>query len=149
MPSIWTDAHRDDLMRRMWTLTPAHTARWGRFTVQAMVAHLNDAVRMATGDLVVGPNRRAPAFLKWPPVRYLIIHQLPMPKSAPTADELLARGDGADLAREQQTCATLFDGLPRRTTLAAAHPAFGALIRHDWGALIHKHTDHHLRQFGA
>jgi len=149
MPSIWTDADRDDLVRRMWTLTPSHTARWGRFTVPAMVAHLNDSARMAAGDLAVGGNRRAPAFLKWPLVRYLFIYRLPMPKHAPTAPELLARGADADLAREQQTFATLFDGLPRRSTLAATHPAFGPLTRDDWGALIHKHTDHHLRQFGV
>lgn len=149
MASIWSDADRDDLVRRMWTLTPTHSANWGRLTVHGMLAHLNDAVRMATGDLVVGSNRRAPAFLQWPLVRYLVIHKLPMPKGAPTADELLARCDGAVLAGEQQHFATLFDGLPRRTTLAAVHPAFGPLTRHDWGALLHKHTDHHLRQFGV
>lgn len=148
MPSIWSDASRDDLVRRMWTLTPRHTARWGRFTVQGMVAHLNDASRMATGDLVVSGNPKVPGFLKWPPVRYLVIHHLPMPKNAPTAAELLARTD-ADLEREQQTFATLFDGLPRRTILAATHPVFGVMTRDDWGVLAHKHTDHHLRQFGV
>jgi Protein of unknown function (DUF1569) len=147
MPSIWNDADRDDLVRRAWTLTPAHAARWGKFAVGGMVAHLNDATRMATGDLDV--KAKAPAFLKWPPVRYLLIHVLPMPRSAPTAPELLARSSAADLAREQQTLATLFDGLPRRATLAPAHPAFGAMTRDDWGVLIHKHTDHHLRQFGV
>lgn len=148
MPSIWTDPVRDDLVRRMWTLTPKHSARWGRFTVQAMVAHLNDAVSMATGDLAVSEKPKVPGFLKWPPVRYLVIHHLPMPKSAPTAPELVARTT-ADLSQEQQTMATLFDGLPRRPTLAATHPVFGPLTRDDWGALIHKHTDHHLRQFGV
>jgi hypothetical protein len=39
-----------------------------------------------------------------------------------------------------------FDG---PVTLAPTHPAFGRMTADDWGALIHKHTDHHLRQFGA
>jgi len=147
MPTIWNDADRAELARRMWTLTPHHTAKWGRFTVAGMLAHLNDATRMATADLVV--TGRAPAVLKWAPVRYLVIHVLPMPKSAPTSPDLLARGASADLAAEQQTFATLFDGLPQRQTLAPSHPAFGVMTRHDWGALIHKHTDHHLRQFGV
>lgn len=148
MPTIWNDADRAELVRRMWTLTPNHTAKWGTFTVDAMLAHVNDAARMATGDLVIG-NPKAPSFLRWPPVRYAFIHLLPMPKGAPTAPELLARSSAADLAAEQQTFQTLFDDLPRRTTLAAEHPAFGPLTRGDWGALMHKHTDHHLRQFGA
>lgn len=111
------------------------------------MAHLNDATRMATGDLDV-PGK-APSFLKWTVVRYMFIHRLPMPKSAPTAPALLARTSSADLEKEQQAFQTLFDALGRCEKLAATHPAFGTMTRDDWGALIHKHTDHHLRQFGV
>jgi hypothetical protein len=149
MPTIWDDPVRTDLVSRVRRLTPNHTAKWGKFRVSAMLAHVNDGLRMATGELVPGPNTRAPSFLRWPPVRYLFIHVLPIPKGAPTAPELLARSDSADLAQEQQTFQALFDALPRRDTLAATHPAFGRLSRDDWGALIHKHVDHHLRQFGV
>ncbi len=147
MPTIWNDAERDALAERVRALTPAHAARWGRFSVAGMVAHLNDALRMANGDLPVAA--KAPPFLKWAPVRYLIIHVLPMPKGAPTAPELIARSTAADLAHEQQAFDTLLADLPRRETLAPTHPAFGRMTREDWGAIVHKHTDHHLRQFGA
>lgn len=147
MASIWNDADRNELVRRAWSLTPSHTARWGKFSVGGMLAHLNDSARMATGDLPVAA--KAPPFLKWAPVRYLLIHVLPMPKGAPTAPELLARTTAADLAQEQQAFQNLFDALPRRASLAPAHPAFGPMTRDEWGLLIHKHTDHHLRQFGA
>lgn len=147
MPSIWNDADRAELVRRAWTLTPDRTARWGRFTVAGMLAHVNDASRMALGDLAVAG--KTPSFLQWAPVRYLIIHVLPMPRGAPTAPALLARASAADLAQEQQAFQTLFDVLPQRQPLAASHPAFGPMTRADWGALIHKHTDHHLRQFGV
>ena len=76
-----------------------------------------------------------------------MIHKLPMPKSAPTAPELLARRD-ADLEREQQTFRTLFARLGPPHALVP-HPAFGPMSRDDWGVLIHKHADHHLRQFGV
>lgn len=147
MPSIWNDADRADLVRRAWTITPAHTPKWGKFTATAMLAHLSDALRMATGELQVTP--KAPPILKWAPVRYLVIHKLPMPKGAPTAPELIARSSSADLQQEQQALQSLFDALPRRAQLAATHPAFGPMTRDDWGVLIHKHTDHHLRQFGV
>jgi hypothetical protein len=147
MPTVWEPPVRADLVRRVLTLTPAHTARWGRFTGAAMVAHLNEATRMALGELDV--RAKAPPFLRLAPVRYLLIHVLPMPRSAPTAPELLARSTTADLATEQQAFTALFDRLGAAATLAPAHPAFGPMTREDWGVLAHKHADHHLRQFGV
>jgi hypothetical protein len=147
MPSAWDPAVRAELARRAQSLTPAHTAKWGKFSVAGMMAHLNDATRMALGELDV--PAKAPPFLRYAPVRYLLIHVLPMPKSAPTAPALLARSSSADLTQEQQAFAVLLDKLGAASTLAPSHPAFGPMTRHDWGALAHKHTDHHLRQFGV
>jgi hypothetical protein len=147
MPTVWDAPIRADLVRRVQALTPGHAARWGRFTSAAMVAHLNEATRMALGELDV--RAKAPPFLRLAPVRYLLIHVLPMPRSAPTAPELLARSSTADLAAEQQAFAALFDRLGAAATLAPSHPAFGPMTRDDWGVLAHKHADHHLRQFGV
>jgi hypothetical protein len=147
MATVWDAPVRADLARRLQALTPAHTARWGKFSAAGMVAHLNDATLMALGELPVAA--KAPPFLRYPPVRYLLIHVLPMPKRAPTAPELLARSAEADLSREQAAFTTLFERLGAATTLAATHPAFGTMTRRDWGVLCHKHIDHHLRQFGV
>jgi Protein of unknown function (DUF1569) len=147
MPTVWDPAVRDDLLRRARTLTPQHTAKWGKFSVAGMLAHLNESSRMATGDLPV--TSKAPSMLKWPPLRYLIIHHLPMPKSAPTAPELLARSASAELVRELALFEQTFSRLDGRSHALVPHPAFGALSHADWGVLIHKHVDHHLRQFGV
>lgn len=147
MPTVWNTDDRVALVRRAESLTRDHTARWGTFSVAGMMAHLNGATQMALGELAV--TGKAPSFLRWPPVRYLFIHLLPMPKGAPTAPELLERSASADLAREQETFARLFDRLGHSPRVVDAHPAFGRLSREDWGVLIHKHTDHHLRQFGV
>lgn len=112
-----------------------------------MLSHLNESARMATGDLVV--TSKAPALLRFPPLRYLIIHHLPMPKSAPTAPELLARSSDADFGRELQTFEQTFSRLDGTSHRLVPHPAFGHLSHASWGVLIHKHTDHHLRQFGV
>lgn len=147
MPTAWDPAVRAELLGRARTLTPAHAPRWGRFSAASMLAHLNDATRMALGELHVEP--KAPPFLRLAPVRYLFIHVLPMPRGAPTAPELIARSASAELTEEQDRFAELLDRLGQAATLAPVHPAFGPLTRADWGALIHKHTDHHLRQFGV
>ena len=123
MPTAWDPAVRTALVTRARALTPQHSAKWGAFSVAGMLAHLNESARMATGELRV--SGKAPSFLRFPPMRYLIIHHLPMPKSVPTAPELLARSTGADFARELQLFADtlpLLDGTSHRLV---PHPAFG------------------------
>ena len=51
MPSFWDSDARDDICRRVERLTPASAAQWGKFTAAKMLAHLNDALRMASGEL--------------------------------------------------------------------------------------------------
>jgi hypothetical protein len=112
-----------------------------------MVAHLNDAMRMATGDLPVAA-RKLP--IRYFPLKQLILYVFPFPKGAPTAPELLIRCDAADLCAEQ----AVFVQLAERAAAKSAHdrwpdhPAFGPLSHAAWGKLISKHTEHHLRQFG-
>ena len=147
MATVWDPAVRAALVRRAQNLTPAHTAKWGKFSVAGMLAHLNDATLMALGELDV--EGKAPSFLRLAPVRYLLIHVLPMPRNAPTAPALLVRSSSADLTKEQQTFAVLLEKLGAASTLAPSHPAFGPMTRKDWGALVHLHIDHHLRQFSG
>lgn len=147
MPTAWDAAARQSLIARARTLTPQHTAAWGKFTVAGMLSHLNDAMRMATGALPIG--KTGPALLRFPPLRYLVIHHLPMPKNAPTAPELLTGASSSDFTRELDTFCDGFAKLDGASHRLVPHPIFGELSHADWGALIHKHTDHHLRQFGV
>lgn len=145
--SIHDPAARAALLARLDRLDATTPARWGRFTAPQMLTHLIESARMATGEL---PVRARPSFLRNRLVRYLIIYVAPFPKGAPSAPELLARVPdswSADIA----TLTTEVERAAARSPDAAwpAHPAFGNLSGADWGVLIHKHTDHHLSQFGV
>ena len=94
VPTFWDPAARQALVARLDRLTSDATPAWGRFTVAGMAAHLNDAARMALGEL---PVRQKWMPIRYTPLRQLVIFALPMPKGAPTAPELLARCSGADL----------------------------------------------------
>src|SRR5690242_18439538 len=98
MGTFWDQSTRQDLCRRISRLTPDAKPKWGKFTPAQMVAHLNDAMRMATGDLPV-QSKKIP--LRYFPLKQLVLYVLPFPKGAPTAPELLARCDAADLKTEQ------------------------------------------------
>jgi hypothetical protein len=146
MRTVFNLDDRLDLARRLEGLAPGAAPRWGRMDCPRMLAHLTDGVRMALGELPVQP-KGGPLRLR--PIRHALIYWLPFPKGAPTAPELLARR-ATDCQEEMGQLKHL---LERLAAMEGAqewpeHPAFGRLTSRDWGALIHKHVDHHLRQFG-
>ena len=84
------------------------------------------------------------------PDKHLILHVVPFPKGAPTAPELLV----PDVAPVDAIRSELKSGLERigtgpREGYGPDHPLFGRLSFREWGVATYKHTDHHLRQFGA
>ena len=148
MATFWDRSTRDEMRRRLERLTPEAKARWGKFTPAQMVAHLNDAMRMATGELKVAPKRLP---IRYFPLKQLVLYVLPFPKGAPTAPELLARCGSADLKTEQIEFTKIAERTAARPSSAGwpDHPAFGTMSHEAWGKLIYRHTDHHLKQFGV
>ena len=113
-----------------------------------MLAHLNDAMRMATGELPVAPKNLP---LRYFPLKQLVVYVLPFPKSAPTAPELLARCTGAQFEEEKAEFRKIVDRLASKpaTDVWPEHPAFGPMTYRAWGVLKYRHADHHLKQFGV
>lgn len=116
-------------------------------TALQMVAHLSDSLRMASGEIEVAP-KRVP--IRFAPLKQLVLYVLPIPKGAPTSPELIGRKPG-DWSAEIAGLREQLNGVVERgaEALAPAHPAFGRLSAKQWGVLIYRHMDHHLRQFGV
>ena len=148
MPTFWEAATRADICRRVNRLTVDSKAQWGRLDAAGMMAHLNDGLRMAMGELACAP-KKAP--IRFFPLKQLILYVLPFPKGAPTAPELLARCNQADLKAEQEAFMTLAQRAAAKASSDEwpEHPAFGEMSHKAWGKLIAKHAEHHLKQFGA
>jgi len=147
MATAWDPSFRASLADRVKRLTADARPQWGKFNATGMLAHVNDSYRMVLGDLHVRPKNLP---IRFTPLKQLIIYALPFPKGAPTAPELLARCDHADLAEEQLAYTALLSRIGAITpaTRLEAHPAFGVLTHRAYGVLIARHTDHHFRQFG-
>jgi hypothetical protein len=146
--NIWDTPVRSSFAARAKQLTQDSKARWGKFHVSGMLAHLNDSYRMALGELII-PSKHLP--LRYTPIKQLVIYVLPFPKSAPTAPQLLLRCDHASLADEQQAMTKMFEKLAavKPGDALQEHPAFGVLTHDAYGVLMARHTDHHLKQFGV
>lgn len=136
------------LQARLAALTPESQARWGRMSVEAMLAHLCQAARLALGELDAAPKNKR--LFQVFPLKHLILYVLPFPKGAPTAPELLTPASGS-FETDRRTLADLLRRLGEgaRAGAGPCHPLFGPLSRQEWGTLAYKHTDHHLSQFGV
>ncbi len=93
---------------------------WGKMNASAMMAHINDSLRMALGDLPV-KSKNLP--LRYKPIRKLFIYYLPMPKGAPTAPELIARCPERRLEDEKKAFAAADDALRGRDARRPRSPS--------------------------
>lgn len=151
--SLWREADRRSLFARLAHLAPTDAPHWGRMTAHEMVVHLGDGARMALGTLPVRSSHlRAARWLRLPIAKHTFVYILPFPRNAPTARELLST-QPTDWDNDVATFMRLTEELAARAAgarcLWPSHPFFGRLTRRAWGALGYRHTDHHLRQFGA
>jgi hypothetical protein len=146
--SILNDAERMAICHRIGSVTSASVPRWGRMDAKAMLTHLKRSALMALGELPVACKSKR-AFQVFP-IKHLILHVAPFPKGAPTAPELLVP-DAASFDALRSELVTLVEriGAGPREGDGPVHPLFGRLSFREWGVATYKHTDHHLRQFGA
>jgi Protein of unknown function (DUF1569) len=148
MRTMWDAASAGQIRERVARLTPERPRQWGRMSVQQMVCHLSESLRMAIGDLQVAPKRLP---IRYAPLKQLIVYLIPFPKNAPTAPELTIAATSRPWADDIALLQQLIDRFAARPADAVwpDHPAFGRLSRRAWGVLAYRHMDHHLRQFGV
>ena len=137
-------------MARVEALKPDAERRWGRMDAGQMICHLSDAFRWGLGERGGTEIRMpVPAAL----ARFVALRlPLPWPRGAPTMPEMDQRVRGTppgDFERDRAELVALLHRVRTREAGWPRHPLFGAMSRDDWGRWAWRHTDHHLRQFGA
>ncbi len=147
-PTIFDDACRQRIVARFEALRPDARARWGRMSAPQMVAHLTDQMHHALGDSPV-EARSGP--LRWPPVRWLSIYLVPWPKGKIQGPPEAFTTQPVSWDADVGGLLALVERFAARGARAdwPHHALFGAMTGRDWGVFVHKHFDHHLRQFGA
>jgi hypothetical protein len=146
--TIFSAADRDALLERLNRLTPDAKAQWGSMTAPRVVCHLSDSLRVSVGEL---PAKFKNGPLANPVARWLLAYVIPFPKGkAQTAPEMLTT-QPSDWQRDLSTLREQLRGAAQLGPNGkwAPHPAFGVISGKLYGVFIHKHFDHHLRQFGV
>jgi hypothetical protein len=149
MRPITDPAAHAAIVSRLAALTPDAPRLWGTMTPAQMLLHCRRQIGMGTGE--VRARAMFPAFIQWL-ARQTFGFMLPWSRNLPTAPEMVAHGDDTlDFQEEMRSLRdtiSAFIALPDDAPLEG-HPIFGRMSREEWGRVIHKHLDHHLRQFGA
>lgn len=149
--NLFEESGVSDAIDRINQLTPDTTAKWGKMTVDQMLAHVNVAYNMAYDESI--PKAKG---LKRFILRLLIKNQVagenkPYPKNGRTAPEFII-SDRRDFEAEK---GQLIGHLQKTLQLGGQHfdgkesVSIGKLTTQEWNTLFSKHLDHHLRQFGV
>lgn len=149
MENLFTPADRAAIERRLATLSPQSPRQWGKMDVGQMLAHCAVGLEIASGDRQKQQALLGKIFT--PFIRSRILGEKPFARNAPTDPDFVMQGP-KDIEAERQRVAALVAKFCQRGPEAASaqvHSFFGRLSGEEWGRLMYKHLDHHLRQFGA
>ena len=150
MKTLFSPADREEILARIAQLSPECTREWGKMNPAQMLCHCSIALEVGTGDRPM--KQKFIGKLLMPFIRSSVFgaKAKPFGKNGPT-DPTFVVSDARDFAAERTRLVTLIHRLASRGEAAAAaetHPFFGRLTGQEWGELMYKHIDHHLRQFG-
>ncbi|MEO8189573.1 MAG: DUF1569 domain-containing protein [Acidobacteriota bacterium] len=150
MQTLFDPAGRQPILDRLARLSPTAPRQWGKMDAGQMLAHCSKALSVAVGD-----ETRKQALIGRilsPFVKASILGEKPFSRNSPTDPTFVMTGSSKEFEQEKQRLTELIDRFAAAGPEQAGrqgHSFFGKLTGSEWGVLMHKHLDHHLRQFGA
>jgi hypothetical protein len=150
MKNIFKPNDAKEVINRINKLTPTTQRRWGKMTVDQMLAHCNVTYEFVYDNKHPKPN----PFLKFILKNFIkktVVGEKPYKQSSQTAPAFLIKGD-KDFEVEKNR---LIQYITRTQELGEAYfdnkesHSFGVLTKNEWNVMFYKHLDHHLSQFGV
>jgi hypothetical protein len=148
MNSIYDKGSNDVVISRINALTPETKAQWGEMTVDQMFKHTNEAIKIAFGENKIKVNFLMKFLGKM--LKKKVFYGGDMGKNSPTAKEFIFN-QKYDFESSKKDLITNFSRFAQGQNVIKVmdHPFWGKMTYEDWDALMWKHMDHHLRQFGV
>lgn len=148
MKNIHNPTDRADIIARLNRLSPNAERRWGTMNVEEMLWHCRCQLELALG--VISSSSKAKGLIATPLGRWLSLYTAPWPRGAITAPQMNVGKVNPQVQSFEKEHKLLLERLEQTVARERLqpHPLFGEISQKDWGRLIWKHLDHHLRQFG-
>ena len=149
MNSIYDKASNDAMIARINSLTPESKPLWGKMSAAQMLKHCKLASDVAFGKMDLKINFLMKFLGKL--LKKKVFYGGDMGKNSPTAKEFIIT-ENLDLeTTKKELIANIsrFSDEGKSSIQLLNHPFWGKMTYEDWDALMWKHLDHHLRQFGV
>jgi hypothetical protein len=138
------------IVKRINQLSNSSKRLWGTMELPQMLEHCSIQQRLALG-LITDCKTEGSFFYRTPLVRWVALYGPNWQKNLGTPSPMKQVKQSIDNSSFQTEKNELLNHLQLVTKKneLLPHPFFGKLNKKDWGRLIWKHLDHHLRQFGV
>jgi hypothetical protein len=149
MKSMFNTADNREIIERLNKLTPQTAPLWGKMTVAQMLAHCQQPLRVAVGE-VKGTQSFIGRLFGGIAKKQLLADK-PMKRNLPTDKTFLIKDD-RDFNLEKEKLVQLvqkFGEAGPSVLTKDPHPFFGKLSAEEWDKLTWTHLHHHLQQFGV
>lgn len=149
LSNIFTDLNYAQIVNRLKGLEETSQRKWGTMTPAQMLRHCRSQI-----DFILSPTNDVkvyPTAFRYAPVRWLALNVVPWPQNSKTAPEMDVNKKLTDVQGFNEEKQLILEGLNtlyHTTNVEAIHPLFGKMGKNQWGRVVWKHLDHHLRQFG-
>ncbi|RPE08006.1 DinB family protein [Chitinophaga lutea] len=150
MKTIFEQTAREELIKRISTLTDRNTAQWGKMNLYQMTRHCT-----LWNDWVLGkkktPNKQEFLGLLFGrmALKGMVKNDNPMKKGMPAGRHFTIKEQGGDFELLKKRWLEQIAEYGRFSNHDFIHDFFGRMKTDDLGIFVYKHMDHHLRQFGA
>ncbi len=150
MKTIFDPATREELTERIRLLKAKSTPEWGKMNVFQMLKHNTywNGWILGTEDHAYKQAFIGKVFGKIA-LKRMIKDEKPFDKNIPTSDQFKVKEQNGDLESERAQWISLINKYGDYSNPEFVHDFFGKMTKEQIGILVYKHTDHHLRQFGA
>jgi hypothetical protein len=148
MKSIFDKSTREELINRINAVTQQSNARWGKMNVFQMLVHCTLCEDMFLGKTKINRVLIGRLFGKMIS-KQVLKDDAPFRRNSPTSPLLKTNAETGDIEQQKKEWISRIEKYADYTNPHLIHPFFGSMTKEQIGLLAYKHTDHHLRQFGA
>jgi hypothetical protein len=151
MKNLFNEADKQEILKRIDSLTPQAKTLWGKMNVNQGLRHMTMAFDIPSGKLDPTPAQ-IPPMPKWL-LKFFLLNVKPPKARAETFKEINMVNNNinpTDFETEKNNLKDAVEKFSRSaSSLLPENKLVGKFTKDDWGKLNYNHTDHHLRQFGA
>lgn len=148
MKSIFDTTTRAALINRINAVNENNKAQWGKMNLFQMLKHCTLCDDMFLGKIKINRVLMGQLFGKMI-LKQVLKDDSPFRKNSPTSSLLKTTAGTGDIEQQKKEWLKRIEQYADYDNPHFVHPFFGPMTKEQIGLLAYKHTDHHLRQFGA